>query len=88
MDGGNLRAYRYSYLITLLSLAGTGSSLSPGHGRYFCGAKVSKTLSLIFVASLIDSAWASVYRRNKNDATLLFMQAAAVIVEFVNLVTS
>ena len=82
MDGGNLRAYRYSYLITLLSLAGTGASLSPGLGRYFCGAKVSKTLSRIFVASLWGSAWASVYRRNKNEATLLFMQAAAVIVEF------
>ncbi len=58
---------------TLLSLTGTGASLSPGHGRYFCGAKVPKTLSLIFVASLWGSAWAIVYRRNKNNATLLLI---------------
>ena len=82
MDGGNLRAYRYSYLITLLSLNGTGASLSPGHGRYFCGAKVSKTLSRIFVASLWGSAEANVYRRNKNEATLLLILAGAVIVKF------
>ncbi len=82
MNGGNLRAYRSSYLITLLSPAGTGSSLSPGRGRYFCGAKVSKTLSRIFFASLWGSAWASVYRRNKNEATLLLILAGAIIVEF------
>ena len=57
----------------MYSVVHTILSLSPGQGPYFCGAKVSKTLSRIFVASLLDSAEANAYKRNKNKATFVLI---------------